>query len=51
VKLDEANFYTKIIELGEVYHFVVENIFIQEHLGAQIFYNFVRIFLKDDFRE
>jgi hypothetical protein len=39
MKLNEANFYTKFIELSEVYNFLVENIFIRS------IYHYVRFSL------
>ena len=33
---DVDKLYTKIVNLNEIYNFVVQNFFIRSHLGAQI---------------
>ena len=33
---DEDKLYIKIVDLDEIYNFVVQNFFIWSHLGAQI---------------
>ena len=36
MNLDGDKLYMKIINLDEIYNFLVQNYFIQSHLGAQI---------------
>jgi len=43
MKLDEDKFYTKVIVLDEIYNFVVDNFFVQDHLLSQIFVNILEI--------
>ena len=36
MNFDGNNLYMKIVDLDEIYNFVVQNFFIWSHLGAQI---------------
>jgi len=36
MKLDGDKLYMKIVDLDEIYNFIVQNFFIWSHLGAQI---------------
>jgi hypothetical protein len=37
--LDENKYYVKIVELDKIYNFLDENVFIQKHLGFEVFIN------------
>lgn len=45
-EVDEDKFYIKILELNEIYNFVVVFYFIWNHLGAQLFVRISQIYFK-----
>lgn len=55
MKLYETKIYIKIIELEEIYNFVLNNLFIQDRLGVQIlvtkskyFFRKFQIYISND---
>lgn len=45
--MDEDKCSLKIVEHNEIYIFIVENLFIWDHLGSQIFVKSSRIYFKN----